>query len=849
MSGPRRVRAGALALVLTLGGAAGATAQRDSVTIVPSTRYEAGPLMRDLLGSDYRDVWSTAIRVPVLDLASYAGGLEPVRRGGGQQTRSLRLLGADGREYNFRSVDKWVSPEPRDDLEGTAVEGFIQDQVSSLHPTGVPVATALLDAVGILNPAPRLFVMPDDERLGEFREDYAGLLGTLELQVDERPDGQPDFAGAAEVEGSEDLIERTLATPRDRIDARAFLRDRLMSVLLGDWDRHEGQFRWARFDEDSLHRWVPVPEDRDYAFSNYDGTAISLLRSALPEMVPFGERYPASLAGYTENSAEIDRRVLGTLPRSAWEAEVASLQRDLTDAEIDDAVRRMPPEHFALGGEELARVLRVRRDSLAGVAERFYLRIAEQPEMHGTDEAERLEVTRLEDGSVRVLLAPVSAPGSAARPLVDRVFSPAETRELSVDLRGGDDVALVTGEARESIPVRVVGGEGADTLVDRSHSDAWTAFHDPGEEGRVEGGLRTFVDRSVFQEPLWVPGEILPPLDWGASRSWFTPWVGYEGTQGVIVGGGPSWTWYGFRRFPAAGRASVTAMYALGSGEMGVDGAFESVHVGSAASTLLHARVSGLEALRFHGLGNASPASLEGAEEVVRYDQRLVELAMRFHPTEQTTLGIGPVIEWLSPEASAASHPHLSPEDRAAYGKVGLAGTLLLDTRPHREPLQGGFRLEGTAELYPEAWALESPFARVEAVATGYAALPGPAALAVRVGAAQVTGAAPLLESVSIGGSETLRGYAFQRFTGDAAIFTSVEARRRIARVRLLVNADLGALAFADAGRVESGGISGGNWHTGYGAGLWLGSLGRALSLTYARGERTTLYLKFGLPF
>ena len=75
------------------------------------------------------------------------------------------------------------------------------------------------------------------------------------------------------------------------------------------------------------------------------------------------------------------------------------------------------------------------------------------------------------------------------------------------------------------------------------------------------------------------------------------------------------------------------------------------------------------------------------------------------------------------------------------------------------------------------------------------------------------------------------------------------EARRFLTRVRLVLNSDLGILAFGDAGRVFVDGGSEGGWHAGYGAGIWLSSLGRAVSLTYARGERDVVYLKLGLPF
>ena len=51
---------------------------------------------RVFFGGSWREDWITAIRVRKLDLSTFDGGLTPVRRGGGQQTKSLRLKSANG---------------------------------------------------------------------------------------------------------------------------------------------------------------------------------------------------------------------------------------------------------------------------------------------------------------------------------------------------------------------------------------------------------------------------------------------------------------------------------------------------------------------------------------------------------------------------------------------------------------------------------------------------------------------------------------------------------------------------------------------------------------------------------
>ncbi|MCZ6918600.1 MAG: hypothetical protein O7I93_17630, partial [Gemmatimonadetes bacterium] len=51
---------------------------QEKVTVVAGD-YSAGWLKRLFFGGDYRDLWTTPIQVPYLDLQSYAGGLTPDR--------------------------------------------------------------------------------------------------------------------------------------------------------------------------------------------------------------------------------------------------------------------------------------------------------------------------------------------------------------------------------------------------------------------------------------------------------------------------------------------------------------------------------------------------------------------------------------------------------------------------------------------------------------------------------------------------------------------------------------------------------------------------------------------------
>jgi hypothetical protein len=146
-------------------------------------QYGAGWFHRFLMGSEYREVWTTPITVPVLDMDTFAGGVRAVSGTGGQQSKSLRLQATDGRQFFFRSIDKDPSGALPEEFRQTVAAGVARDQTSSALPTAPLVVGRLLKAAGILHADPAIVVLPDVERMGEFRSEFAGLMGTLEDRV------------------------------------------------------------------------------------------------------------------------------------------------------------------------------------------------------------------------------------------------------------------------------------------------------------------------------------------------------------------------------------------------------------------------------------------------------------------------------------------------------------------------------------------------------------------------------------------------------------------------------------------------------------------------------------------
>ena len=829
---------------------------------VPGGRFEKGGFGKWFYGSDYRQLWTTPIELPVLDLDAVGGGLSPMRPGGAGQSISLHFMGEDGRRYTVRSIDKDPSKRLLEELKDTVVEDVIQDLVSAHLPAAGLVVDALMEATGVLHAPHRLVVIPDDPRLESFREEYAGLIGTLQEHPSEAPGNEPGFAGSRRVSGSERLYEGLEESPCERVDARAYLKARLIDFLIGDSDRHRGQWRWAQFPAGDCFTWLPVPEDRDKAFIDLDGQLMKLVRRIEPKFVRFQEEYP-SHKGLSRTGWELDRRLLSELEWSAWEEVVDTFRSELPDPVIDDAVRRLPEPFYAQVGDFLARTLKVRRDSLGEFAARYYGFISKQIEIRATDEDEYLELEHRADGALEVR---ISLAGTPNAPYFRRTLYPHETGEVRIYLHGGDDQTSVVGD-RARIKVHVDGGGGDDAFANNSRAGRrMTRFYDARGQNRFEDD-RAHINERRFRQPRneSVISQDIYKLDWG-STSGIRPVVNYTSDIGFYAGLHYSRLSYGYRKAPYAARHGIDVGVASRGGAkpfVSYSGTFR--HMLRNLDGKLEMGYSGINMIRFNGFGN----DVELTQDEPFYDleqaQFLLAPALSFTGSDEAhgkwNLSGGPVAKITRTSLDGNEGKFIATYETPLYGtetfgQVGARGELVFDTRDHPDHARRGVRVRLSGELYPKLWDVESTFGHISGEASTYltANIPASPTLALRVGGKTVRGTYPFHEAAAIGGSKNLRGFRKFRFAGDSAVFGNGELRFRLTPIKFLIPGDLGAFAAADVGRVFYGDDPGNadNWHIGRGGGLWVSFAERRATLSLAMmdsKDKTELYLFVGFMF
>ncbi len=819
--------------------------------VVIGPQYKASGFHRWLWGADYRDLWTTPVRLEVLDLRSYAGGLTPTRLLGHGQTKALGLKGRDGKDYTFRPLIKDPVGLLPEELRRTIARNLLLDQMASGHPAAHVMAPGLLEAAGVLHNEPILFVMPADPSLGEFQQQFAGLVGDLEVWS-----GSEGFAGTTRTIDGEEMWKELRQSPEVRVDSRAYLKARLLDQLMGDWDRHRDQWRWGRVP--GKERWQPIPEDRDQAFVRFEGVMNALLRPQLPMLVRFGREYP-SLKGLTFDGWDVDKRLLADLDLPVWQEVARELKGRLSDAVIEAAARRMPAEFFPRDGARLIAGLKSRREGLVEQAHAFYRYVNREVDVFCTEQDERIDARRFDDGDLELTVRV-----GQGEPYFHRRFAAAVTKEVRLYLYGGNDEVVVTGGRHGGVTLRVIAGDGKDTLDDSQGGG--TRYYASAAQARMVPGPGTHWDRRPYlAPPHGGRADWMPQRDWGRfSGPLFL--AGYGSDYGLLVGGALNTTAYGFRKDPWAEKQSLRLLYSTAQSSIRGTYLGQFRFENSPWRIALFALGSGIETLRYYGQGNETTS--QGDQDLYRVHQNRgqAEVALVWSGVPKTDVSLGVTARYN--DTDPRNNPVLGVPSFYGDGRftqLGVTSRLLFDGTGDLALPRGGVILAASGAFYPALADTTDPFGDVHAVARVYLATKGDrgVTLSLKAGGQRVFGPHPFFDSAFIGGrvpfnplepggGGAVRGLPAQRYAGDGSLFGGAELYLTLTRAFVAVPGRIGLMGFYDVGRVYLEGESSSRWHDGQGGGIFFVTPGRRnlVSVSIGRSEgNTAYYLRAGFAF
>jgi hypothetical protein len=461
-----------------------------TVRVAAGPQYARGAVWRFFWGRHYRDIWATPVTVPVVRLATVVPDtLTPTRAGGSYQTHSLRLCATNGREFVLRSVDKNASAALPAGWIRSLLGGLMKDQTSVGQPYGAYVASYLAEAAGVYHTNPSLVYLPNDPGLRKFQADYANALYLLEERPDGNQQGAANFGHSPAVVNSRHMLTAIRQRPAAQVEARAYLRARLLDMWLGDWSRRPDQWRWASFPVAGRTAFRPIPRDRDQAFFLFDDGLITRIISwFVPKYHSFHASIPlGTVDGLTTTGRALDRTLLANLSAEDFRQEADSLRRRLTNAVIAEALTRGPAETRAKIAAWFAPKLRARREQLPAVAQQYFEILNQESWVVGTDKPERFILRETEPGRLQVqqLAARQGKPDSL---ISSRVYNQESTRQLNIYGLGGDDIIELRSSINPGFPVNLYDGAGHDQVilstVSRADLSAFTWYSRPDGDTR-----------------------------------------------------------------------------------------------------------------------------------------------------------------------------------------------------------------------------------------------------------------------------------------------------------------------------------------------------------------------------
>ena len=818
---------------------------QDSITVHISKEVKKRKgLGANLWGKHYREAYHTEVKFPILRLDQFEGGVSPVKKGGGYQTSSLRLKGTNGKQYTMRSVEKDPTRMLHTELSRSKlVLSYIKDGFNAAHPMAATPIPQLARAANVWHTNPTVYYVPPQPRLGNYNTEFGGAL----YLVEERPNGKhwqdaEWFGFPDDIVSTPEVLEKTAKHHSHVVDPEAVVRARIFDILIGDWDRHDDQWRWAKFEEADRVVYRPIPRDRDQAFSKYDGWIYGFARSTAAAIQPL-RAYSANVKTthlYNFGARHFDATFLAGTSWEMWESEIQKIQNSLTDSIVQQAFLNVWPQSiYNLDAPEIIQLFKERRAQMPKIARAYYEYLSKKVDVVGTTNKDLFEVSRQEDGTVIVQVYDTNSKGDKEQLLFQRTFLPDESKEISLYALADDDIFHITGATNQGPLIRMIGGEGKDVLKDESKGPKNKYYDDEDEEVSILADQST---KTILTDEPKFNSYDRKAKQYDPNFQSILPSGGFNPDDKILLGFQFSSIIQGFKKTPFAAHHKFSGNVSLATGGVALKyhGVFAQTFNNWDFELGGEFR-SPLYSFNFYGLGNETRSFEETQDDAnfhrVKQTYLLLSplLARRFNDAAVFKIGVayesheiqntaGRFIEQISES--------LRPE---VFGRIDFAGVkTILAIENLNAPAfpTHGLKLHSEIGWKTSLNDRTRNFAYLEGNLSIYQQLSsdGRFVIASRVGGKHIfNNKFEFYQGANLGGlgpNGNIRGFRRERFTGKSSLYHNTDLRwEAISSNNELLPFTFGFLAGFDHGRVWLENDLSDTWHYSYGGGVWVSPL------------------------
>jgi Omp85 superfamily domain len=812
-----------LALLLSWYASQAQTQSVDSVSVRIHPSYnQVNGFHRWLFGENYRREWAAEVKLPLIRISQIHGGLTAEQYGGGMETKSIRMKDQTGKEWVIRSVEKVPDKILPENLRQTFALDWVDDEYSGQHPYSALIVPPLAEAAGVPHTNPVIGVLVADSAMGTFSKQYAGRVVLLEER-------QPNGESANTFKMIGNLVENNSY----RVNGEEFLRARLLDLLIGDWDRHEDQWRWTAETEGKDKFYTAVPRDRDQVMHVTQGVFPSI--AAMPWLDPVLDNFDGEIprVKYSMFKARFLQPYPGAqLKYVDWMRITNDFVNSETDEVLRQAINRLPAEIIAISGNDLLIKLKKRRDNIPAAMDQYYRFIYRIVDIRLSDKNEQVTITDTTAQAIRIFVHKLKENGMPGELLMDMTYLPQITREIRLYTEAGDDQVLVNNRSSD-IKLRIIDSIGKKSIHLQQSFNKINVYG-PEDSGGFTGDLSrvrihlssdTLNSRFLLTNPynLWIPN-----MTGAINRD-----------DGFLLGMGFRYIGRdGFRKLPYSTVQDVMLTHSFETNAFRLDYRGQWIQaIGKADLTLNALAEAPDNTMNFFGQGNGTVLNKTGNyHEFYRARFSLYQLdpALRWHTGDKSTFSFGPSLQYYhsnpadNSDRAVSKHGLITSYDSTTFNQakwhIGLAATFISDQRNNKLLPSAGFYLQVKAQGYVGLTTDARSFAQLIPEFTYYQKVDTGAALVFsdRIGGGVSIGNAAFYQSLFLGGQGNLLGYLQNRFAGQQLFFNDLQARLRMATIPgYILPGELGLTGFFNTGRVWSKGESSGIWHQGQGAGIY----------------------------
>ncbi|GAA3750260.1 metallophosphoesterase [Flavobacterium ginsengisoli] len=800
---------------------------------------QKGAFHRFLFGQHYRKYYSLPIEATTATVDTLKGGLKPIREGGGHQSVSLRMADPQGREFIMRAMKKSATVFLQsvafkdqyvvNDFEKTYAEDFLFDFYTTSHPYASFVIGEMSDQIGLRHTNPILYYIPKQNGLGEFNASFGDQL----YMVEERPadnhlDGK-NFGKPSNIIGTDDMMLNLHKDEKYVVDEKEYIKARLFDILIGDWDRHSDQWRWAEYKEDGKVIYRPIPRDRDQAFVKYDGALLSLLMNMPPlrHMRSFkGDRINVKWLG--REPYPMDLAFLRTAEEKEWVEQAKYIQENLTDADIDEAFKNMPKEVQDGTVDEIKAKLKRRKKDLQKYAREYSDVLNRTVMIAGTDKKDKFVLNHNVKKGIEIQVFRIKKEGDEL--LYAKNVTEDKTKNLWIYGLDDNDVFEVKGNEKSNIKIRLLGGQNNDTYnIENGRKVIVYDFKSKENTYNLDSKTQTQLtdDYDVnlynYEKPKY---NVIAGL----------PNIGYNPDDGVKMGVNVNYTVNNFKQNPYTQKHIFNAFYYFATG--GLEFNYAAHFPGLLGKWVIDVEslyTTPNFAMNYFGYGNESQYNDDLGMDYNRVRIRKFNAsgAVRHVGRYGSEFSVQPIFQRMTVEDTENRYINIpgivnsDVFDSQNYGSLKVKYQFKNSDFAAKPTLGMAFmiaatwtaNLDDTKKNFPT---LESFLGFTHKIDHN-----GKLILATYVkGKAIFNNNYEFYQGASLGGDTDLRGYRNERFLGSSYFSQSSDLRLSIGKIRkTIVPFTYGILGGFDYGRVWLDGEESRKWHQDYGGGLWLNAI------------------------